>query len=391
MSAFFKKTLWPCYATTFLLFALIFLWGISGSLGGGGATYRGFSFHILIPIIVSLGGLVLGFQNAYAKHLYPLFSAGLTFFMFHLLFDSPIFSRTLVISLLLPLCAAFAGLGLGAALRKIRLLRQIALGLFVIAALLMLVHIVHAATFDRIIEYNEISFSSPNLPSEMNGYRIAFITDPHTISEARLLDVVKKLNRQSLDLLLLGGDFATSTAWMRQTIEILAQVETTDGIFGVEGNHDNHIHLFAAMEENGMTPLSNSGLHIREGFFLAGVEDLWNRNPSIAHAIEGAQTDDFILLLSHNPDVSMQEDTSRVNLILSGHTHGGQITFFGIWAPYFSLTRHLTAYGQRFRDGWAESRDGTPVFVSRGLGEYMPRVFARPEVTLLTLHSETLP
>ena len=388
MPGLIKKTLWPCYAATLLVLALISLWGITGALGGGGLTFRGFNFHIFIPVVSFIAGLVLGLKDARAKMLYPLFAGGLTCLAFFIIFTPPIGLRTFVISFALPLLAAFTGIGLGVLLRRVRWLRRAAKGVIIAGIIILTIHIVHAATLDRIINYMEISFSSPNLPPEMSGYRIAFITDPHTISEGRLQGVVDELNERDLDLLLLGGDFSWDMAHMQRTVEILAQTQTTNGIFGVEGNHDDHIYLFAAMRANGMTPLSNSGLHIREGFFLAGVEDLWNRNPNIALALEGAQPGDFVLLLSHNPDVSMRQDTTAVDIILSGHTHGGQITFFGIWAPYFTVMRYFTPYGQRFRAGWAGSRDGTPVFVSRGIGEYLPRVFARPDVVLLTLYSQ---
>jgi len=199
-----------------------------------------------------------------------------------------------------------------------------------------------------------------------------------------LQEVVDELNKREIDLLLLGGDFWIRYSHYRGSISTLSQVQTTDGIFGVEGNHDCHIRLFAVMESYGMTPLSNSGQHIRDGFFLAGVEDLWNRNPCIATAIEGADYGDFVLLLSHNPDVTMKQDTVGVDLILSGHTHSGQITFFGVWAPYFMWNR-ITDYGQRFAFGWAYSRDGVPIFTSNGIGDYVPRVFARPQVVLVTV------
>jgi len=82
------------------------------------------------------------------------------------------------------------------------------------------------------------------------------------------------------------------------------------------------------MESNGITPLPNKGLHIRENFYLAGIEDFTRRNPNISYATENALEDDFVLVIAHNPDVSMKQDTSGIDLILSGHTHGGQITFF---------------------------------------------------------------
>jgi predicted MPP superfamily phosphohydrolase len=142
------------------------------------------------------------------------------------------------------------------------------------------------------------------------------------------------------------------------------------------------------MEEYGIVPLSNNGVFIRDNLFLAGVEDLWNRRPDISKAIEEASPDNFVLLLAHNPDVTMKQDTSGVDLILSGHTHAGQISFLGIWAPYFTFRTIITEYGQRFASGWSESRDGVPVYVTNGTGEYMPRVFARPQVIIITLRSE---
>jgi predicted MPP superfamily phosphohydrolase len=82
----------------------------------------------------------------------------------------------------------------------------------------------------------------------------------------------------------------------------------------------------------------------------------------------------------------MIQDTTSVDLILSGHTHGGHVTFLGIWAPELTLRKTITDYGQRFMSGWTESRDDTPVYVSNGTGHVsVPRIFARPQVILLTL------
>ena len=254
--------------------------------------------------------------------------------------------------------------------------------LLALAAIIGAVHIIHALTLDRIMQYVEVPFHSPRWPTHLNGYRIAFITDTHRISDETLQQVVDELNTRNIDLLLLGGDF---WAHYRRSLAVLAQTNTIDGIFGVEGNHDCHIRLFTEMEGHGMTPLSNSGKRIREGFWLAGVEDLWNRQPCISTATQGAE-DNFILLLTHNPDVTMRQDTTAIDLVVSGHTHAGQIRFFGLWAPLFTFTNIITSYGQRFVSGWAESHDGVPVYVSNGTGTHFPRVFARPQVIILTIH-----
>jgi len=86
----------------------------------------------------------------------------------------------------------------------------------------------------------------------------------------------------------------------------------------------------------------------------------------------------------------MKQDTESVDLILSGHTRGGHITFFGVWAPMLAFRKTITDSGQRFMSGWSESRDGIPVYVSNGTGKYtdIPRVFARPQIIIITLHTE---
>jgi len=254
-------------------------------------------------------------------------------------------------------------------------------------ALIPLIHIAHYVTLGRAIRYAELAFHSENWPAELDGYRIAFMTDMHIITDEDMRAVAAELNSRNLDLLLLGGDFSMHHDHYQGTVREIAQIRTTDGIFGVDGNHDHYRRLFAAKEVHGITPLDNSGTHIRDGFYLSGVRDLWLRDPNIEEAIAGTDAEDFILLLTHNPDVTMQQSTVGVDFILAGHTHRGQITFFGF--PMYLLRGSITAYGTRFGRGFAESADGVPVFTSSGIGVYysVPRIFARPEVVIFTMHN----
>ncbi|MCL2372528.1 MAG: metallophosphoesterase [Defluviitaleaceae bacterium] len=287
---------------------------------------------------------------------------------------------------LLLLTLACGGLGtfFGRVFTKQRLLSPVVL-IGLVIAIIPMVHVAHSLTLDRIIRYVEIEFRSPNWPAGLDGYRIAFITDAHVIPHQAMADVAAELTRRNIDLLLLGGDFAMGEGFYQGTIREIAKIATTDGIFGVDGNHDIYHLLFAAMENHSITPLDNSGLHIREGFFLAGVQDMWNRNPNVAAATQGAKDSDFTLLLSHNPDISMQQPTAGIDLILSGHSHAGQITLFG-W-PMYLLRGSITSYGTRFVSGFAHSADGVPVFTSSGIGVYynVPRIFARPEVVVFSM------
>jgi len=257
----------------------------------------------------------------------------------------------------------------------------------VVFTLVPIVHFIHSVTLDRIIEYREVPFTAQKWPQELDGYRIAFATDLHNISDEQMDTVVENLSARQIDLLLLGGDFSMRNGHYRDTVRQFARLATTDGIFGVWGNHDDPALLFSAFTDYGIVPLDNQGLRIRNGFYLAGVSDLWHGLPDISAAIVNAETDDFVLLISHNPDVSMEQSTIGVDLILSGHTHGGQIAPFGY--PIWLHRGSVTAYGTRFAHGFAESADGTPVFTSRGAGPYyqVPRIFARPEIVIFTMYS----
>ena len=248
-----------------------------------------------------------------------------------------------------------------------------------------LVAFITMLTLGHRMQYKETAWRSPKVPPALDGYVIAFITDTHDISAGALERVRARINQRKADLLLLGGDFSMTDP--EATLEILGQTQVIDGIYGVEGNHDEHERLFAAMRANNITPLSNDGRELRPGFFLGGVEDLWNRRPDVHLALRDAKPSDLKLLLCHNPDVAMYQDTTAADIMLAGHNHGGQITLFGLWAPWLWPYRAITRYGHKFKSGWVKAPHHTDVFVSNGTGSsmYKPRIFARPQVVFLTL------
>jgi predicted MPP superfamily phosphohydrolase len=265
--------------------------------------------------------------------------------------------------------------------------KKIVWGALTIAVAIGLIHVAHMLTLDRIVQYKEMTFYSENWPQALDGYRIGFMADTHRLDADELAAIVAALNARELDLLLLGGDYGFRRHYLESTLKAFGQVETTDGVFGVQGNHDIYFPLEEIMYAAGIGFLGNDGLQVRDGFFLSGVRDLWWATPCIATATAAAAEGDFVLLLTHNPDVSMQQDTLGVDLILAGHTHGGQITFFG-W-PFYLYRGSITSYGTRFGYGWARSGDDTPVYATRGIGRYsVPRVFARPQAVIFTMRSK---
>lgn len=256
--------------------------------------------------------------------------------------------------------------------------------ILIVAAAVIVIHLFSAIFIDTRLQYKHISYTSSRIPESLSGYRVVFLTDIHNRPLDELETMVERINGESPELVLLGGDFGLRKD-LPECMGVLAGIQAPDGIYGVEGNHDDAAILADAMGEYGMTLLENSGAPVHDGLYIAGLEDLWNRTPDMGSALAEAAADSFVIALAHNPDTSMEIDCSGADLMLSGHTHGGEATFLGLWAPAMPF---VSNYGQRFTSGWCKGKDGLDVFVSRGIGPHVVRVFARPQVIFLTLYAE---
>jgi len=232
----------------------------------------------------------------------------------------------------------------------------------------------------------------PRLPCTFDGMTVAFLTDIHH-GPFTSLEYVASVVRTTLalrpDLILLGGDYSLKDGkYIRPCFDVLSGLRAPLGVFGVLGNHDYWHGLDATREgfrTAGITQLTNRGAWLERGcsrFRLAGIDDLWMGKPHIEAAVGDATPDDACILLSHNPDVTEKLRDPRVGLVLSGHTHGGQVVFPG-GAPFVP-----SQYGQKYLHGICHG-PRTTVYVSRGLGcTGIPvRLGSRPELTLVTLRS----
>lgn len=231
-------------------------------------------------------------------------------------------------------------------------------------------------------ELVELEFSSEKISEKLDGYRIAFITDPHLdrdASPAQLKRVAGRLREEDVDLLLLGGDYGSKYA---DCLEICAGIDAADGIYAVLGNHDfkQAAEIIGIGEKFGIRILNNEGVQINDNLYLGGAADLIRGKPDVDKALGQAAGNDFVLLLCHNPDIIEEADCTKADIILSGHTHGGQITFFGLFAP-------LSSSDHGYLSGLYDSEEQPAMLVSNGLGNvYIPiRAFAMPQVHILTL------
>lgn len=265
---------------------------------------------------------------------------------------------------------------------------KIMLYVIVVTLIVGAAHTAEAFLHLETIEEYTLDYTSPRVGASLDGFKIAFMTDIHIGDQAdknRLERAIKLIEQQEPDLLLLGGDYSYgNTKKAKTAYQLLSEVKIPHGIYAVLGNHDLGRSDIDAMKRSGIHCFDNSGKQIVPGLYVGGVEDLWKGTPDAQRAIAERETGDFVILLSHNPDAVRDLNVTGVDLMLSGHTHGGLVNLFGIWSP---ATRFVSKYGNRFAKGLVH--DATDVLISNGLGDTTyPRVFARRQVNFITLHAE---
>jgi len=237
-----------------------------------------------------------------------------------------------------------------------------------------------------------LSVPLPRLPKAFDGLRVAFLTDIHLgpfITEDYVRSVVRTTMAIAPDLILLGGDYShRENKYIAPCFDILKSLHAPLGVFGVLGNHDYYRNAVdetrAGMKAARVDELTNRGVWLeREGsrFRLAGVDDLWCGQPDLTNALGNCTSTDACLLVSHNPDYVETLTDSRVGLVLSGHTHGGQVNVTMVGAPW-TPSRHGSKYAHGLVDAPV-----TKVYVSAGVGmSGVPvRANRKPEISLITL------
>jgi predicted MPP superfamily phosphohydrolase len=244
-----------------------------------------------------------------------------------------------------------------------------------------------------------------NLSPGLNGLRIVQLTDIHHsqwMSINWVRQIVDAANNLSPDLVALTGDYVyRGIEYVAPVARELARLKPKIGTLAVLGNHDwsdgggeltkrlftsENIPLIDNTRRY-ITPNRRLAASARQGLCIAGVGDLWEDKCLYDDALANVPGGMPRILLSHNPDVAEHpaflESGHRVDLMLSGHTHGGQISIPGLGAPVTN-----SAYGQKYVKGLVQGPN-CPVFISKGLGmTVMPiRLGVRPEIAVIELQS----
>jgi len=262
-------------------------------------------------------------------------------------------------------------------------LRQLALSLGAAARSAL------AEPFMLTIERREVFLR--RLPDKLDGFRIVQLSDLHLgplTSGEQLRRAMEVANNLDPDIIALTGDYISHERhYAAPCAELVGRLRARCGVFAVLGNHDHWTDaalITDLFRSEGIRVLVNEGMRFEKdgsSFWLAGVDDTMVGLEDLSLALAGARRDEMKLLLAHNPIILRRAARAGVDLVLSGHTHGGQVALRSernaSGRPRRRLLRGLGRQGE------------TQIYVTRGLGTViLPiRYGCPPEVSLLELRT----
>lgn len=243
-----------------------------------------------------------------------------------------------------------------------------------------------------IILTNYYRIKVPNLPQEFSGFRIVHLTDLHygfLVPLAIIRNVVQRVNRLDRDLIVCTGDYVHEkggTTQIDAVWPLLSRLSAPFGVFSVLGNHDHwadterSLYWLDKTNQNlrhKVTALEKKGKRL----WIAGAGDLWEDHRNLDRILSEIPDSECRIVLAHNPDTADSEFSGRVDLMISGHTHGGQVNIPFIGPPILSVRN------KNYTSGIKTSTRGMGVFISRGIGWaiYPVRLNCPPEIAVLEL------
>jgi predicted MPP superfamily phosphohydrolase len=234
------------------------------------------------------------------------------------------------------------------------------------------------------LETTRLAMTIDGLPDQLQGLRIGLMTDVHCsqwVSPEDIRTAVDRLMAERPDLIVLGGDYVTwgDRHYVGLSAEALSTLAAPYGVFGVLGNHDDDHDMPQALAARGIRILKDARTTLTIAHHrveLAGIRFWTKKVGDIANVLRGASG--TVILMAHDPRRLVEAAALKVPLVLSGHTHGGQVVLPGVGAV---AARKFPVVAGPAR------RDGTAMFVSRGVGTvYVPiRMNCPPEIAVLTL------
>jgi len=245
----------------------------------------------------------------------------------------------------------------------------------------------------RVFGVERIEVPIVGLDEAFDGYRIAQLSDLHIgalTPKSWGFRWTRAANALDVDLAVVTGDMVTNgTEFHADIAEVVGSLRAKDGVVVSMGNHDyfgNGEPMISLIREKGALVLRNEGILLERGgkhLYLAAIDDTWTQRADLELALaarpEGART----VLLAHDPDAFRAASKRDVDLVLSGHTHGGQIAL-----PFFARHVNLSKLSHAYSLG-IYKRGRCTLYVHPGLGTTGPpiRIGAAPAIALITLRA----
>lgn len=255
---------------------------------------------------------------------------------------------------------------------------------------------------DKEIQVTEREFFSEKLPEAFDGHRVVHVSDYHNAWFGwRARHLLDKIRHADGDVIMMTGDVIDRrTPDLRRSKSFIKQLVKIGPVYYVTGNHEAHYKKWKKLKKyidrSDMTDLSETSVQVTrdgESINVVGMPDPWflgnetymdvnfRFESLLKHRLEDT-SDDFTVLMSHRPELIHIYAKYDLDLVLSGHAHGGQIRLpfvGGLYSPHQGIL-------PRYSEGMHKMY-GTTVSVSRGLGNsrFPFRVFNHPEVVVLTL------
>ncbi|HEY5610188.1 MAG TPA: metallophosphoesterase [Thermoanaerobaculia bacterium] len=246
----------------------------------------------------------------------------------------------------------------------------------------------HNDVYDLEVTVHEVAID--DLPMAFDGYKIAFLSDTHVAPFMRrdlYREIVAQIRKRETDLVLLGGDYVTWKRHIPLMAELLiGDMQPPDGIYGVLGNHDYWAGAQAvidALRSRDVRFLVNQSVELARGdavIDLVGIDEVYRGDPDLEKAFTNVPGDRPCLGVSHHPDIIDWIGNHRFDLLVCGHTHGGQIR-----VPYFGALVVPSRHESKYAAGFFRERN-TLMYVGRGIGAVPPiRILCKPELPLFIL------
>lgn len=248
------------------------------------------------------------------------------------------------------------------------------------------------------IEVDDVDVYLPKWERKLDGLKIVVAGDIHAAGyfyeDWRIEKIVDEINAQNPDLVIMLGDYVNGAVYqssyeLAQFSKRLSNIKAPYGVYTILGNHD---YLYGIekirkmLNKAGINIVENSNVKITTNdgeFYIAGIADAYEASYSFSEAMKGIPKGSSVIFLSHTPQV-FREIPKEVAIMISGHTHGGQVRL-----PLLGAVLSNTHERDKLISGYY-SIEGKHVYVSRGLGtSRVPiRFMCPPSITVMNVFSK---